>query len=174
MRYDVKFLGTTLFWAGLLLAGPSTAAELGLPADISTHPDGRMPIEELYHSYLTLLNKGWELDIVTRSQPEGRAFSLPIIALRTRRTGEAAWILSGVHGEEPAGPNAIALSLDEIAALGDLVYMATLDCRVMAFDAQTGRKRWDVEVCDYPTGYALALWNVRWAGTFPSFVTQRG
>jgi len=119
MRYVGKFLGTILLWAGLLLAGPSTAAELGLPADISTHPDGRMPIEELYHSYLTLLNKGWELDIVTRSQPEGRAFSLPIIALRTRRTGEAAWILSGVHGEEPAGPNAIALSLDEIAALGD-------------------------------------------------------
>ena len=119
MRYLGTFLGTTLYCAGLLLAGPSVAADLELPAGISTHPDGRMPIEELYRSYLTLLDKGWELDIIARSQPDGRAYALPIIALRTRRTGDAAWILSGVHGEEPAGPNAIALSLDDIAALGD-------------------------------------------------------
>jgi len=119
MRYLGKFLGTTLFWTSALFAGPCVAADIELPTDITTHPDGRMPIEELYHSYLTLLDKGWELDIVARSRPEGRAYSLPIVALRTRRTGEAAWILSGIHGEEPAGPNAIAISLDEIAALGD-------------------------------------------------------
>jgi hypothetical protein len=119
MHYLGTIFGTTLFWTGLLLAGSSAAADLELPAGISTHPDGRMPIEELYRSYLTLLDKGWELDIVTRSRPEGRSISLPIIALRTRRTGDAAWILSGVHGEEPAGPNAIALSLEDITALGD-------------------------------------------------------
>jgi len=119
MRYLGKLMGITLLCTGLLFAGPSVANDLELPADIITHPDGRMPIEELYRSYLVLLDKGWELDTVTRSRPEGRSYSLPIIALRTRRTGEAAWILSGIHGEEPAGPNAIALSLDEIAALGD-------------------------------------------------------
>jgi hypothetical protein len=119
MRYLVTILGAALSCAGLLLARPAVAADLGIPSDISTHPDGRMAIEELYSGYLTLLDKGWELDIVTRSRPEGRSFSLPIIALRTRRTGDAAWILSGIHGEEPAGPNAIAISLDAIAALGD-------------------------------------------------------
>jgi len=28
------------------------------------------------------------------------------------------WILAGIHGEEPAGPNAIARTIDDIAALG--------------------------------------------------------
>jgi len=119
MRYLGHILGAALLGAGLLLAPAARAGKLDLPADLTTHPDGRMPIEELYNSYLALLDKGWQLDIVARSQPQGRSYSLPIIALRTQRTGEAAWILSGIHGEEPAGPNAIALSLDEIASLGD-------------------------------------------------------
>jgi len=32
--------------------------------------------------------------------------------------GPAIWILAGVHGEEPAGPNAIAATIDDIAKLG--------------------------------------------------------
>ncbi len=46
-------------------------------------------------------------------------YALPVIALRTPQGGEACWILSGIHGEEPAGPNAIAASIDAIAALGE-------------------------------------------------------
>ncbi|MEZ5362284.1 MAG: PQQ-binding-like beta-propeller repeat protein [Bryobacterales bacterium] len=41
--------------------------------------------------------------------------------------------------------------------LDELVYLATLDCRLIALDAKTGAKAWDVEVCNYPIGYALAL-----------------
>jgi predicted deacylase len=33
--------------------------------------------------------------------------------------GPAVWILSGIHGEEPAGPNAIASAIEDIAALGE-------------------------------------------------------
>jgi hypothetical protein len=44
---------------------------------------------------------------------------LPIIALRSPKTGPAVWILSGIHGEEPAGPNAVAAAMEELANLGD-------------------------------------------------------
>jgi hypothetical protein len=91
---------------------------MDLPAALATHPDGRMPVQELYRSYLSLLDHGWQLDIVGQSQPAGRAQALPIIALRTPQTGEAVWILSGIHGEETAGPNAIAASIDALAELG--------------------------------------------------------
>jgi len=97
---------------------PATAANLELVDDITTYQDGRKPVEELYRTYLSLLEKGWQLDIITRSHPQGRTYALPIIALRTPHSGEACWILSGIHGEEPAGPNAIAESIEDIAALG--------------------------------------------------------
>jgi hypothetical protein len=117
--------GRSSTWLALLLSafllsfGPSVAAELELGGAVSTHPDGRRPIQELYRAYQTLLERGWKLDIVSQSQPEGRTDPLPIIALRTPQAGRAVWILSGIHGEEPAGPNAIAASIADIAALGE-------------------------------------------------------
>jgi hypothetical protein len=104
---------------GILLAGNAWADRLQLPAGIQTWDDGRKPIGQLYQAYLALLDKGWELDIVVQSKPPGREFALPVIALRTPRAGNALWILSGIHGEEPAGPNAIAEAIEQIAALGE-------------------------------------------------------
>lgn len=92
---------------------------LKLPSDIRTVDDGRAAIRELYDSYATLLDKGWILDVIASSKPEGTSRALPIFALRTGRQGPATWIISGIHGEEPAGPNAIAGTMDEIATLGD-------------------------------------------------------
>lgn len=103
----------------MLFIGPAAAAELELDSAVSTYADGRRPIQDLYRAYQTLLERGWKLDIVILSQPEGRSYPLPIIALRTPQAGKAVWILSGIHGEEPAGPNAIAASIDAIAALGE-------------------------------------------------------
>jgi phosphohistidine phosphatase SixA len=77
-----------------------------------------MPLERLIQSYQSLIDRGWVLDVVFESRPAGREHALPIIALRTPQAGEAVWILSGIHGEEPAGPNAIAASMDAIAELG--------------------------------------------------------
>jgi hypothetical protein len=37
-----------------------------------------------------------------------KKIALPIIALRTPKKGKALWVISGIHGEEPAGPNAIS------------------------------------------------------------------
>jgi len=92
---------------------------LDLPPGIETYPDGRKPVGELYDAYTSLLERGWQMDIVVESQAHGRDYPLPVIALRTPGAGEACWILSGNHGEEPAGPNAIAESVDAIAALGE-------------------------------------------------------
>ena len=103
----------------LLFPGPAAATKLVLNSQIQTHPDGRAPIEALYQSYLSLLEQGWQLDVVSQSQPAGREYALPVIALRTPHAGDAVWVLSGIHGEEPAGPNAIAASIGEIAALGE-------------------------------------------------------
>src|SRR4051794_27460930 len=44
-----------------------------------------------------------------------------------------------------------------VAILGDTLYMGTLDGRLIALDASTGRKRWDVPVVDYQKGYSLTL-----------------
>jgi len=104
---------------GLLVSNTVMAAGLELPAGIATYADGRKPVEALYRTYTSLLEKGWQLDVIIQSQPQGREYALPIIALRTPNSGAACWILSGIHGEEPAGPNAIAASIDAIAALGE-------------------------------------------------------
>ncbi len=105
--------------AATFLTVTSVAAELELPSGIRTYADERMPIEGLYRSYITLLDQGWHLDVVAQSQPAGTDYALPIIALRSPHPGTAVWFISGVHGEEPAGPNAIAASIADIAALGE-------------------------------------------------------
>jgi hypothetical protein len=78
--------------------------------NLKTYNDGRKPIKELYSSFLKLQKSGWVLDILGFSNCiyKNKKVSLPIIALRTTKTGKSIWIFSGVHGEEPAGPNAIA------------------------------------------------------------------
>ncbi len=101
-------------FAALVLA----ATPLSLPPGIATHADGRRPVEALYSTFLSLVDEGWSLETLIGSQPAATAAPLPIIALRSPLRGPAVWILAGIHGEEPAGPNAIAEAIDDIAALG--------------------------------------------------------
>ena len=103
------------------LPWPAAAADAGfrIPAGVATHADGRRPIESLYATYAGLVERGWKLEVVADSQPAGTTQPLPIIALRSPASGPAVWILSGIHGEEPAGPNAIAAAIDDIARLGE-------------------------------------------------------
>jgi hypothetical protein len=110
----------TVLLAGLPLAG--ACGQSGPPADTAAGAiaaaDGRAPVTELYAAYESLTRRGWSLDVVAESAPEGTTGPLPIIALRSPTSGPAVWILSGIHGEEPAGPNAIAASIEDIARLG--------------------------------------------------------
>ena len=83
--------------------------------------DGRKKIEELYDSYLGLLKtKNWQVEKVADSKTiwHGQAISYPILAFKTKIKGSATYILSGIHGEEPTGPNAIAESIDTLSEMG--------------------------------------------------------
>lgn len=103
-----------------ILPAAATAADaVVIPPGIVTHGDGRAPIESLYRASLGLVDKGWTAEVVASSSPSGTTIPLPIIALRSPKTGPAVWILAGIHGEEPAGPNAIAAAIDDIAKLGE-------------------------------------------------------
>ena len=64
--------------------------------------DGRKTERELSESFSALSARhGWQSDIIYAYPDQGR----PLIkAWRTPHRGEALWILSGIHGEEPAGP----------------------------------------------------------------------
>jgi hypothetical protein len=120
MRNPGRTLFKVLAAVGLTLGicSSSLAEDLPLPDGLVTFDDGREEILQLYHQFLLLKEEGWQLDIISYSQPAGREYALPIIALRTPNEGGAVWILSGIHGEETAGPNAIADSIDALKELG--------------------------------------------------------
>ena len=44
-----------------------------------------------------------------------------------------------------------------VAILGNKLFLATLDARLIALDAKTGSKLWDTRVANYRSGYTLAL-----------------
>ena len=107
----------------LLTAAALLAAILGACAQESSPDefvaDERKPYSELYEAFSALTDRGWTLDVIIESRPQGTTAALPIIALRSPVEGEAAWFLAGIHGEEPAGPNALFTVLDDIALLGE-------------------------------------------------------
>jgi Succinylglutamate desuccinylase / Aspartoacylase family len=106
--------------AGLCLFAAANAGDPGvaIPAGVATYADGRAPIGALWQASLGLVERGWKAEVVADSAPPGTSTPLPVIALRSPQAGPAVWILAGIHGEEPAGPNAIAGVIDDIAALG--------------------------------------------------------
>lgn len=83
--------------------------------------DGRKPINALYDSFSKLTDAGWlkEEIIISRAEHNGKKMAYPILSFRTRKKGNALYLLSGIHGEEPAGPNAIAEGIDYIIKLGE-------------------------------------------------------
>ncbi len=77
-----------------------------------------------------------------------------IVALDAR-TGRVYWIY-----RHPTSPDHLACcgaNNRGVAVLGDRVFMATLDAHVVAIDATTGTKLWDVEVADMRVAYAFTL-----------------
>jgi alcohol dehydrogenase (cytochrome c) len=44
-----------------------------------------------------------------------------------------------------------------LAMLGDTVYMATIDAKLLALDAKTGQLVWQIDVADASVGYAMTL-----------------
>ena len=102
---------------GVLVAALSCTASAGAPPDpiaaVKTFAaDGRRPIQQLYQAMDDLAKPGtWTMETVYLDQ------GLPIRVLHTKRKGPAVWLLAGIHGEEPAPPNAVSASTDALAAL---------------------------------------------------------
>jgi len=79
--------------------------------------------------------------------PQNHAFAVDV------RTGRPLW-----HYER-ALPKTMSLCCGPqnrgMAALGDSVFMGTLDAHVVALDAKTGRVRWDVAAAEADKGYSF-------------------
>jgi hypothetical protein len=96
------------------VATTARAEEAAAASDTGYVADGRAPLEVLARRFAELETKhGWTAETVY-AYPN--APGLEIKAWRTSSTGPALWVLSGIHGEEPAGPNAIARELDALVA----------------------------------------------------------
>jgi hypothetical protein len=76
-------------------------------------------LSELYQSYQQLVGTTGisreEVFVQQATLPGGHEVSLPILSFRSTVAGPALWILAGIHGEEPAGPVAIAQHIDLFA-----------------------------------------------------------
>lgn len=83
--------------------------------------DERYSIQKMYASFKTLLSQDFiqETICITSFTHNNKKTSLPILSFRTNKKGKAIWILSGIHGEEPAGPNALSDSTQELAKLAE-------------------------------------------------------
>lgn len=91
--------------------------------------DGRLPVDKLCTAY-DRLGHGWKRHVIYKEK------QFPILSYVTTCEGPALWVLAGIHGEEPAGPNAIAQAIDVFMTLGK-------DIPIVLFP-----------LCN-PTGYAL-------------------
>lgn len=95
---------------------PAAGAQAGAPLARGFTADGRGTVEQLSRRFRSLsAEHGWESDTVHLPRGED---DLAIRAWRTAHAGEALWILAGIHGEEPAGPNAVARALESLVELG--------------------------------------------------------
>src|SRR3984957_3987457 len=69
------------------------------------------------------------------------------------KTGKELWHY--IHVMDPAVPICCGPNNRGVAALGDLVYMATLDAKLVAFNAKTGSVVWSKQLADPLEGYSI-------------------
>jgi hypothetical protein len=115
----VGLLATVLLAPGLIAAPaeqktkPSPAASPSPAAQYTA--DGRLPLEQMLDRFATLEREsGWRRDDVFVYPDDP---TLRISSWRTLHEGPALWLIAGIHGEEPAGPNALARELPVLAEL---------------------------------------------------------
>jgi APA family basic amino acid/polyamine antiporter len=101
--------------AGGAIPQDSLAAEAAAPVVPDYTADGRLTVAQLMSRFDALSrDHGWHEATIYTYPGEGRA---AIRGWHTAHRGEALWILAGMHGEEPAGPNALAANLVQVVEL---------------------------------------------------------
>jgi len=75
--------------------------------------DGRIPLSILLDNFKSLIDLGWQMETITIQSPD-----FPVLAFKTplknSKPQKSLWIIGGIHGEEPAGPNAFSEELETI------------------------------------------------------------
>src|SRR5262249_44811972 len=81
-----------------------------------------------------------------RRERDGSTVELPILSYRTPKKGAAVWIIGGIHGEEPAGPNAVGEAIPYILHLGiDVPGVGLPVCNPLRYHSSwryLNQKRW--------------------------------
>ncbi len=77
-----------------------------------------------------------------------------VVALDAK-TGRVFWIYH--YNPSPAARPCCGIVNRGVAMLGDKLFMATVDARLIAIDAKNGRPVWNVKVGDPAAGYAMTL-----------------
>lgn len=69
----------------------------------------------------------WEIIAYQKADSgKNKDLLLPIIGFRTKNRGNAIWLIAGIHGEEPAGVNAIMKELEFINHVGKKIPIVLL------------------------------------------------
>ena len=76
--------------------------------------DKRKDIKLIYKSFLSLPASSWVIETIDKHIiDEGKKeLIFRVLSLRTKKKGRAVWIISGTHGEEPAGPIAVSENMN--------------------------------------------------------------
>ncbi|HEX5650222.1 MAG TPA: hypothetical protein VFX69_11260 [Steroidobacteraceae bacterium] len=114
MRWGLAILAlvVTAWGAGVVEARAETTTTAPAPTAATNVADGRAPLAQIMARFHELDSKhGWNVETLY-AYPD--APEMQIKAWHVGTPGPALWVLSGIHGEEPAGPNAIARELDSL------------------------------------------------------------
>ena len=77
-----------------------------------------------------------------------------VVALDAQ-TGRVFWIYR--HNTSPDQKACCGANNRGVAILGDTLYMGTLDAKLVAINAQSGRPRWAITVADANAGYSITM-----------------
>ena len=71
--------------------------------------DKRISLDKIYNQLSKLNKKLWEKVVIFIEGDD--KYLLQVLGFRTKKTGKALYIIAGIHGEEPAGVNAIVKNI---------------------------------------------------------------
>lgn len=133
--------------------------EINFPHVDTYKKDGRMPIVEVYKKLSRIKDSRWIKETLCSQRvdlKENKRKSLPILAFRTRLKGDALWLIAGIHGEEPAGVNAIAKHVRYLNKLAKRIPIVLLPlCNPSGYRRDwrypTAKRRLKIDKLDIPS-----------------------
>ena len=71
--------------------------------------DNRISLDKVYSQLSKLNKKLWDKEIIFIEADDN--YLLQVLGFRTKKKGKALYLIAGIHGEEPAGVNAISKNI---------------------------------------------------------------